>query len=248
MLRALLWDVDGTLAETERHGHLVAFNQAFEQLGLPWRWSEARYGELLRVAGGRERLLADLGEQPAAPRDPAERAVLVERIHPLKNALYADLVRTAALPLRDGVSALFDDCARAQLPMAIVTTTSRANVEALLGAHRGADWARAFAAVVCAEDAPVKKPDPQAYHLALERLGIGAADALAIEDSPAGVRAAGAAGIPVIVTRSHYFADAPVDSALAVGPSLGTRSGWRPMPAAGAGPRIDLDDLRRWHG
>lgn len=248
MLRALLWDVDGTLAETERDGHLVAFNRAFEQLGLPWRWSEARYGELLRVAGGRERLLADLVQQPEAPRDPAARSALVERIHPLKNAFYAELVRTAALPLRDGVAALFEDCERAGLPMAIVTTTSRANVDALLGAHRGADWARAFATVVCAEDAPVKKPDPQAYLLALERLGIDGAEALAIEDSPAGVRAAGAAGIPVIVTRSHYFADPPVDGALAVGPSLGTRDGWRPRLGAAAGARVDLDDLRRWHG
>src|SRR5450755_396736 len=113
MLRALLWDVDGTLAETERDGHLVAFNRAFEALDLPWRWSEARYGELLAVAGGRERLLHDLQTQALAPPDAAQRAALVERIHRLKNELYAQIVSAGALPLRAGIAELFEDCAQA---------------------------------------------------------------------------------------------------------------------------------------
>ena len=248
MLKALLWDVDGTLAETERDGHLVAFNLAFERLGLPWRWSETRYGDLPKVAGGRARLLADLAHQPEAPRDPAERAALVERIHPLKNALYPDLVRGAGLPLRDGVAALLDECAAARMPMAIVTTTSRANVDALLGARVGSGWSDAFATVVCAEDAPVKKPDPQACRMALARLGLKGAETLAAEDSPAGVRAARAAGVPVIVTRSHYFFDADVAGALAVGPSLGTIDGWLPAVAPRALARVGLEALTRWHG
>ncbi|HVO00247.1 MAG TPA: HAD-IA family hydrolase [Steroidobacteraceae bacterium] len=247
MLEALLWDVDGTLAETERDGHLAAFNLAFEALGVPWRWSAARYGELLQVAGGRERLLHDMQQQPLAPAAGAERAALAARIHGAKNEFYAQLVGAARLPLREGVPELLEDCRRAGLRCAIATTTSTANVEALLGGQLGAGWRAQFDACVCAEDAPRKKPDPQVYALALERLRLPAAAALAIEDSPAGVAAARAAGVGVIVTRSAFFADAEVGGALAVGPSLGTKRGWVPVPDADASERIDLAQLQRWH-
>ncbi len=110
LLRAILWDVDGTLAETERDGHLVAFNQAFEALNVPWRWSEERYGELLAVTGGRERLLHDMQCQDRAPADPQERRSLVERVHRLKNELYAAIVASGELPLREGVRELLVDC------------------------------------------------------------------------------------------------------------------------------------------
>lgn len=252
-LRALIWDVDGTLAETERDGHRIAFNAAFEALGLPWRWDEARYGELLSVTGGRERLLHDMASQPQAPHSAEAREALVRQLHRLKNERYGQIVAAGRLPLRPGVAALMADCRRAGLPMAIATTTSRVNVEALLGAHLGAGWAQDFAAVVCAEDAPRKKPDPQAYGLVLAQLGIAAHEALAVEDSPPGVRACLAAGVPVVVTRSVYFASADVAGALAVGPGLGSRSGWlgpRLNSAHGtrvpADARVDLDCLRAW--
>src|SRR5271170_5773090 len=99
MIKALLWDVDGTLAETEREGHLVAFNQAFEALGIAWRWSEERYGELLAVPGGRERLEHDMQSQVSAPADPQQRQALAERVHHLKNEIYARIVASGALPL-----------------------------------------------------------------------------------------------------------------------------------------------------
>ena len=111
MIGALLWDVDGTLAETERHGHLVAFNQAFAALGLPWRWSESRYGELLAVAGGRERLLHDMQSQPEAPVQPGARERLATDAHRLKNEYYGAIVRGGRLPLRPGVAQLLEDCA-----------------------------------------------------------------------------------------------------------------------------------------
>jgi beta-phosphoglucomutase-like phosphatase (HAD superfamily) len=132
--------------------------------------------------------------------------------------------------------------------MAIVTTTSRGNVAALLGAHLGPRWHERFAAVVCAEDAPVKKPDPQAYRLVLERLQLPAAATVAIEDSRMGLQAASAVGIPVLITRSIYFAHDSVAEALAVGPGLGTVTGW--TPAADADPatdRVGLAQIRRWH-
>ena len=130
--------------------------------------------------------------------------------------------------------------------MAIVTTTSRGNVEALLSAQVGADWSARFAAVVCAEDAPAKKPDPQAYRLVLERLRLPAEYTVAIEDSAMGLAAATAVGIPVVIARSLYFSDDPVPGAMAVGPGLGTRVGWTPRLANDAG-RVTLADIRHWH-
>jgi HAD superfamily hydrolase (TIGR01509 family) len=248
MLEAVLWDVDGTLAETERDGHLVAMNAAFDQLGVPWRWSAGHYGELLRVAGGYERLLHFMAGEPRAPASMDERQAMAQRIHLLKNRLYAERVASGALPLRAGVRELFDDCTSAGVRMAIVTTTSRGNVAALLGAHLGPRWQDVFAAVVCAEDAPQKKPDPQAYRIALEQLGLPASATVAIEDSAMGLAAATAVGIPVLVTRSIYFADDPVAEALAMGPDLGTVAGW--TPAADADPaadRVGLAQIRRWH-
>jgi HAD superfamily hydrolase (TIGR01509 family) len=245
-LKALLWDVDGTLAETERDGHLQAFNQALAKLGVPWRWSEARYGELLRITGGRERLLHDMQSQPQAPQGQQERVALVEAIHREKNALYADIIAAGTVPLRAGVRDLIVDCAAAGLSMGIVTTTSASNVEALVSAHFGMYWQSLFAVVVCAEDAPKKKPDPLAYRIALARLGLEPYECLAVEDSPAGVAAAGGCGVPVIVTRSHYFGARTLQGAVAIGDSLGDSSGWQPAARYGA-PRIDLAQVTRWH-
>jgi HAD superfamily hydrolase (TIGR01509 family) len=246
MIKAILWDLDGTLAETERDGHLEAFNQAFVTLGLPWRWSDERYAELLAVAGGRERLLHDMQSQSRAPTDPEARQVLAERVHCLKNRLYSSIAAGGALPLREGVRELLEDCLRARVRLGIVTTTSRSNVEALLAAQLGRDWESMFDTVVSAREAPKKKPDNQAYLLALEALRLHPNEAAAMEDAPAGVAAAQAAGVPVIVARSHYFAAILPEGALAVGPSLGCAAGWRPAADARA-TRIDLEQIMRWH-
>ncbi len=246
MIRSILWDVDGTLAETERDGHLRAFNQAFEALDVPWRWSEERYGELLSVAGGRERLIHDMQCRTRAPTNPHEREALAGRVHRCKNEFYATIVASGALPLREGVRELLEDCERAGLRMGIVTTTSRANVEALLKTHLGTDWESKFAAVVCAEEAPRKKPDPQAYLLALQALQLRSHEVIAMEDAPAGVAAAQAAGVPVIVTRSHYFSAVKAEDALAIGPSLGRCEGWRPTAGART-KRIGLEQIIRWY-
>lgn len=245
MLKSILWDVDGTLAETERDGHLKAFNQAFEALGTPWRWSEQHYGELLAVAGGRERLLHDMQGRIDAPRAARERGALAEQIHHLKNTLYADIVSRGDLPLRDGVRSLMDDCTQVGMRMGIVTTTSRPNVEALMTIHIGKDWESRFATVITAREAPKKKPDPQAYLLALEALHLSPREAVAMEDAPAGIAAARAAGLPLIVTRSHYFPAPESRGALAVGPSLGKTHGWHPA-AKPVATRIDLEQIMQW--
>lgn len=246
MLRALIWDVDGTLAETERDGHRIAFNQAFEQAGLPWRWDVDHYGRLLSVTGGYERLLHDMQARADAPALAADRERLARALHASKNAAYARLVADGGIALRPGVRELFDDCARDGIRMAIATTTSRSNVEALLATQVGADWQGRFDCVLCAEDAPRKKPDPQVYRLALDRLGLPAHDVLAIEDSPAGVAAARAVNVPVAVTRSVYFAEAPVAGALAVGPGLHTTAGWKPVLPTHGDNRIGVTHLSAW--
>ena len=159
-LKALLWDVDGTLAETERDGHRVAFNQAFEASGVPWRWDEAHYGELLRITGGRERLLFDMSTRDDAPA-PAERDAVARAIHARKNAIYAELVRSTGIPMREGVLNLMQQCRERGVRMGIATTTSRSNVDALLRMHLGPRWAEGFAVIVCGEDVQRKNPTPR---------------------------------------------------------------------------------------
>lgn len=245
-LKAVLWDVDGTLAETERDGHRVAFNLAFEAQGLPWRWGEARYGELLRVTGGRERLLHDMASRSDAPVLAGQREALARELHRLKNTIYADIVRGGALPLRPGVTELMAECREAGVRQAIVTTTSRSNLDALLLQHLGPRWAAQFSVIVCGEDVQRKKPDPEAYVAALQALKLSPLQAVAIEDSPGGVAAARAADVPVLVALSHYFADAIIDDAIAIGPGLDTRRGWRPALPPADGP-VRLADIAAWH-
>ena len=244
-LQALLWDVDGTLAESERDGHLLAFNHAFEAMGLPWRWSEARYSELLRITGGRERMMADMAQRSDAP-GPGEREGLARELHAIKNKRYAELVGQGQIPLRPGVRELLDEAAAAGIRQAITTTTSRSNVQALLAAQLGAGWADRFAAVVCGEDVQRKKPDPEVFQLALKQMALSPVQALALEDSPGGVVAARAAGVQVVVTRSVFFADAPIEDALAIGPGFHTRAGWQPALQGPQQARVRLDDLLAW--
>lgn len=245
-LTAVLWDVDGTMAETERDGHRVAFNLAFEASGLAWRWDEARYGELLRVTGGRERLLHDMGTRPDAPSLPDERAALAAAIHARKNALYAALVRDGVIALREGVVELMQECRARGVRMGIATTTSASNLDALLRQHLGPHWTDWFAMRVCGEDVQRKKPDPQVYERALELLGADPLETVAIEDSPGGVAAARAASIPVVVTRSAYFGEATIEGAIAIGPGLHERRGWRPALPGAADGFIGLADIEAW--
>lgn len=247
-LKALLWDVDGTLAETERDGHRVAFNRAFEAFGLPWRWGVGLYGELLAVTGGRERLLHDMARRTDAPVLPSEREELARAVHQRKNAIYAEIVDAGGVRLRSGVLELLEDCRSRGVQLAITTTTSQSNVGALLRANLGPAWPSWFAALICGEDVRAKKPDPEVFTTALRQLGIDPLRSLAIEDSPGGVAAARAANVPVVVTRSTYFQTATVEGAVAVGPGLGQRSGWQPQAPERPGPdRITLDDLAEWH-
>ncbi|MEB3316717.1 MAG: HAD-IA family hydrolase [Cyanobacteriota bacterium] len=199
-LRALLWDVDGTLAETEFHGHRQAYNAAFRSAGLPWRWDVTTYRALLAVSGGRERLrhfFAQVGQEPLGDAQ-------VESLMAAKQRAYADLARQGALPLRPGVQRLVAEAAARGWPQALVTTSSRSAVAALM-ASQGATLTSAFVFWVCGEDVASKKPSPEGYQQALSRLSLSPSQALALEDSPQGLEAATAAGVPCLLTLGESF-------------------------------------------
>jgi HAD superfamily hydrolase (TIGR01509 family) len=247
-LKALLWDFDGTLAETERDGHRVAFNRAFASCGLPWHWSKARYGELQSINCDRERLLRDMVGRPDAPRSASRRDALARRVRDSKIAIYPDLLRHARLPLRDGVMPLMQECRTQGVRMGIATTTSRVCVEALLRPHLGPGWQDWFHALVFGEDVRRWKPDPEVYVRALLQARVCPSEAVAIEDSPIGATAARAIEIPVVLARSSGFADSSFPQVAAIGPGLDQRAGWWPNVLADdtGSAGIRLADIDRW--
>jgi len=213
-LKALLFDVDGTLAETERDGHRIAFNEAFKAAGLPWHWDVARYGELLAVTGGRERITHFLECDDPEWLERAGAAERIDALHLDKNRHYADRVAAGHIALRPGLLPLLRAARDAGLRLAVVTTTSRSNVDALLQATLPEDLRGVFCAYVTGEDVTRKKPDPECYQLALRQLGIGADEALAIEDSRNGLRSATAASVKTAIIPSVYFVDEDFDGAV----------------------------------
>ncbi|WP_101047985.1 HAD-IA family hydrolase [Macromonas nakdongensis] len=221
MPQALIFDVDGTLADTEQW-HLAAFNHAFRVEGLDWHWDVPHYTRLLEVSGGKERILHHWREVQPGLRDLDGQGVAatVERLHALKTAAYEEAVRDGALTLRPGVPALIEEAAVAGVRLAIATTTSPANVAVLMRQALGADWRRRFEVVEDASTAPLKKPHPQVYRNTLRRLGLAPEGCLALEDSANGLRAATAAGLATVVTPNAFTAHHDFAGALCVLPDL----------------------------
>jgi HAD superfamily hydrolase (TIGR01509 family) len=246
MLKALIFDVDGTLADTES-AHRAAFNATFAEVGLDWHWSESLYAGLLDVAGGKERILYYWNMvDPVEARGRQVRAT-VERIHAIKTRHYEALLAAGGPPLRPGVLRLVREAHAAGLALAIATTTTPANVDALLAPALGSNWRTLFASVCDGVRVPNKKPAPDVYLAALRELGLGGADCVAFEDSENGLRAATAAGIATVITptaftRGHSFA-----GALRVLPHLGETTLPLHDVDANAG-LVNLAALRRWHG
>jgi len=209
---ALIFDVDGTMAETEEL-HREAFNEAFVAAKLDWHWGRRVYKELLRVAGGKERIRAF--DQMRRTGPPVSDAAIA-RLHRVKTERFAALMADKGCPLRPGVRALLDAALGRGQRVAIATTTTRGNIDALLAPVLGGDWERSFAAVVAADDVARKKPAPDVYLEVLSQLDLPGASCVAIEDSGNGLIAARRAGIPVLITRSLYFQDDNFDDALEV--------------------------------
>lgn len=217
-VQALLFDVDGTLADTERHGHLPAWNQAFEVLGLSWRWSVSEYRKLLLQPGGEERLRhyliskkPGLGKHAAA--EAADPDAWLRRVHELKSRRFESILSAGKLPLRRGVARLLDEAQRADVAVALVSNASQLSLESFLRHGLGRQLQQAVDLVIGGEQLAQKKPAPDAYHKALEILEVPAAAGIVFEDSAMGLRSATGAGLATVVTvnadtRGQDFSDA----------------------------------------
>ncbi len=206
MLKAFIFDVDGTLADTERHGHRVAFNQAFAQSGLDWFWSEETYGELLAVTGGKERMRHYLQSHDKPEKEFAGLDRLIAELHACKTRNYVELLNNSAIPLRPGVERLLREARARSMRLAIATTTTPQNVTALLVNTLGADSPGWFDVIGAGDIVPRKKPAADIYHYVLERLALGAEQCLAFEDSANGITASRGAGLDTVITYNGYTA------------------------------------------
>jgi HAD superfamily hydrolase (TIGR01509 family) len=233
MLKSLIFDVDGTLADTEE-AHRAAFNYAFREAGYNWAWDLPQYTRLLEVTGGKERILHYWKQvQPdfqAMNNDAVLKAV--EQLHAFKTAAYERAVRAGAVQMRPGVMPLLDAAFQQGLQLAIATTTSSANISALLQTAIGPDWQLRFTVVEDASTAPLKKPHPLVYLQALHRLQLSAGDCLAFEDSANGLQSAQAAGLKTIVTPNRFTEQHNFQGA------------WRVLPSLQG---ISVSQLRAWH-
>ena len=224
-MTALLLDCDGVLADTERYGHLPAFNTTFEEFGLPVRWDEEEYGRRLRVGGGKERM-ATLFADPAfvsaagVPDDEAGRADLLARWHRSKTAAFQQLVADGSIPPRPGITRLVTAAVDAGWAVAVCSTSAQESVTAVLRHAVGEDYA-ARIPVFAGDVVPAKKPDPAVYLLAVRELGLDPADTVVVEDSRNGLRAATAAGLPCLVTVNGYTREEDFSEAALVVSELG---------------------------
>ena len=232
-LKALVFDVDGTLADTEM-AHLAAFNHAFAEEGLDWHWDEPNYTKLLEISGGKERMLHYWKQVHPDVKDIDGGGLkdTIDRLHAMKTAAYENAVQSGAVQLRPGVLNLIQKAHQAGLRLAIATTTSPVNIAVLLRNAIGPDWKELFAVIEDASTAPKKKPHPQVYSQTLTRLALTGADCLAFEDSFNGLRAAVSAGLPVIVTPNSFTSHHDFAGALKVLPDLSGTT---------------VEQLRVWH-
>ena len=242
-LEAVVLDVDGTLVDSERDGHRVAFNRAFEEAGMDDRWDVEKYGELLAVTGGKNRLNAYFEEQ-GMPED--EREELASRLHERKTEIFTEMASEGEIEARPGVSELLDELEEAGVRLAVATTGSRKWVDPLLDRLFGLER---FEAIIASDEAPDRKPHPMAHEMAVERLGLEPSAAPTIEDSANGLEAAREAGLPCVIVVNEYTREQDFSEADLVLDGFG-----RPdEPASvladphGLDPpgRLDVDTLRR---
>ena len=211
-IKAIIFDVDGTLADTE-DAHRIAFNKAFAENGLDWNWDVALYDKLLKVTGGKERIKHFVEDYLKDFSKPANYDDFVKHLHKVKTAHYTAMLAAGQIPLRPGIEQLITDAHRAGIKLAIATTTSPENVAGLLEVGLGKDWQKYFDSVGCGDIVPHKKPAPDIYNWVLAELKLAPQDCIALEDSNNGLRSALAAGIRTYVTTNPYthrqdFADA----------------------------------------
>ena len=224
-MTALIFDCDGVLADTERYGHLPAFNATFAEFDLPVRWSEEDYAEKLRIGGGKERMASLFGDAAFAdkagiPDGEEQRRDLLARWHKTKTAQFKKLVADGKIPPRTGIARIIPEALEAGWTVAVASTSAEESVRAVLQRAVGTEAAERVP-VFAGDVVPAKKPDPAIYLLAVERLGLDPADTLVVEDSRNGLLAATGAGLPCVVTVNGYTRDERFDEAVLVVSELG---------------------------
>ncbi len=220
-MKAMIFDVDGTLADTERDGHRVAFNLAFEEAGLDWGWDEALYGELLAVTGGKERIRQFIETKNPRVPEVEDLTVWIAGLHASKTKHFVALMEQGKIPLRSGVKRLLTEAHDAGVPLAIATTTTPENVSALLNnaLFEGAEsW---FEVIGAGDIVPAKKPAPDIYTYVMEQMGLQPEQCIAFEDSSNGIRSSRAADLKTIVTVNGYTAEEDFSEAVLVLDQMG---------------------------
>ena len=228
-IKAIIFDVDGTLADTE-DGHRKSFNKAFAESGLDWNWDVALYDRLLKVTGGKERIKYFVSDFLPNLTKPTDYDSFVKNLHAVKTRHYTGMLRAGLIPLRPGIKQLLDDARRQDIRLAIATTTTPENVSALLEVGLGKDWESYFAANGCGDIVPNKKPAPDIYFWVLDKLKLAPEDCIALEDSENGLRSSLAAGIRTFVTVNHYTRNQDFAGAAGVFEDLGDLSGFSRAP------------------
>lgn len=248
-LKAAIFDVDGTLAETERDGHRVAFNLAFYDAGLDWKWDECLYGKLLAVTGGKERIRYFLSDFKSDFEYQGDLTQFIAALHAEKTKHYVKLLESNAIALRPGVARLINEIRNGGLRLAIATTTTPENVTALIANTLGSDAVEWFDCIAAGDVVPAKKPASDIFYYCLEQIGLSADECLAFEDSENGVRASCGANIATVVTLNNYTKDDDFNGAVSVLNHLGEQG----LPCQTiAGKAIEnefvtLDDLKNLH-
>ncbi len=231
-MKALIFDCDGVLVDTERDGHRVAFNRAFEALGIDAAWDVPTYGELLLIAGGKERMRSyfDHNGWPAGRSETHDELILA--LHKTKTAIFMEIIKSGQLPLRPGIARIVDEAIAAGVRLGVCTTSDPKAIDGVLDLF-GPERKAKFEFVLAGDVVSRKKPDPEIYNLAKQSFRLPASDCVVIEDSRNGLLAATGAGLACLITMSTYTTDEDFSEAAAVTPELGDPPN----------VRITLDDL-----
>ena len=248
-LQALIFDVDGTLADTERDGHRVAFNAAFREHGLDWEWDVGLYGQLLAVTGGKERMKYYVASFRPDYTPPADFNDMVVALHKAKTRHYTEMLQQGGIPLRPGVRRLIQEARDAGLRLAIATTTTPENVTALLKYSLASDAEDWFEVIAAGDIVPAKKPAADIYVWALQQMKLPAAACFAFEDSENGVRSSVGAGLKTLITINDYTHDHDFSGAAAVISDMGEINA-APQIISGSlhgQPYVNLAAVRAWH-